>query len=216
MTLVEVKKRISEAERIGSRPIGSVRLIAVSKTMPADRILPVLKQNHRDFGENRVQEAARKWPDLRRLYPETRLHLLGPLQANKVRTAVSLFDAIHSLDRIRIAERIASVGTELGKCPELFVQINTGEESQKSGVLPRDADGIISRIRDLGLTVSGLMSLPPFGEEPALHFGLLAAIAKRNNVKGLSMGMSHDFETAVRLGSTHVRVGTAIFGRRNS
>ena len=214
MALADVLTRMAAAEDAASRPSGSTRLIAVSKTMTEAQIVPVLEQGHRDFGENRVQEAVRKWPELRARYPDVKLHLLGPLQTNKVRAAVEMFDAIHSLDRIRIAERIAAASAEHGHSPDLFVQVNTGEEPQKSGVLPKQLDAFIAQLIALGLSVSGLMCLPPVNEEPALHFGLLSALAERNGITGLSMGMSHNFETAVRLGASHVRVGTAIFGER--
>jgi hypothetical protein len=174
----------------------------------------VLDAGHRVFGENRVQEAAGKWPEWQARYTGVELHLLGPLQTNKARQAMELFDVIHSLDRPKLAATLARLADETGGCPDLFVQVNTGEEPQKAGVLPADADGFVAECRGLALPVVGLMCIPPAEEEPALHFALLAKIAERNGLTGLSMGMSGDFETAVALGATHVRVGSAIFGER--
>lgn len=205
---------MSEAEAEAGREPGSARLIAVTKMQPEERIRAVLDQGQLEFGENRVQEAAARWPELMERYPGIELHLLGPLQSNKARQAIRLFDAIHSVDRIKIAERIAGLAQEAGECPELFIQVNTGEEPQKSGVVPTDADGFVKRLRSLDLPVRGLMCIPPLEDEPALHFALLAKIAARNGLEGLSMGMSADFETAIRLGATHIRVGTAVFGQR--
>ena len=214
MSLSDILGRVRTAEAEAGRERGSTRLIAVSKLQPEERIVSVLDDGHRIFGENRMQEAAAKWPALLERHPTAELHLLGPLQSNKVRPAMSLFRAIHSIDRIKIAQRIASLAQELGGCPELFIQINTGEEPQKSGVLPEDADEFIAKIRKLDLPVRGLMCIPPIDDVPSLHFALLAKIAERNGLDGLSMGMSADFESAVRLGATHVRVGTAVFGAR--
>ena len=214
MSLSDILGRVRTAEAEAGRESGSTRLIAVSKLQPEERIVSVLDEGHRIFGENRLQEAAAKWPGLLERHPTAELHLLGPLQSNKVRAAMSLFRAIHSIDRIKIAQRIASLAQELGGCPELFIQINTGEEPQKSGVLPEDADEFITEVRKLDLPVSGLMCIPPVNDVPSLHFALLAKIAERNGLDGLSMGMSVDFESAVRLGATHVRVGTAVFGAR--
>lgn len=202
------------AEAEAGREPGSARLIAVTKMQPEERVRSVLDQGQLAFGENRVQEAAARWPELLERYQGIELHLLGPLQSNKARQAIRLFDAIHSVDRIRIAERIAGLAQEAGGCPELFIQVNTGEEPQKSGVAPTETDGFVERVRDLDLPVRGLMCIPPQEDEPALHFALLAKIAARNGLEGLSMGMSADFETAIRLGATHVRVGTAVFGER--
>jgi len=194
-----------------------VTLVAVSKTFGPDAIRPVLDAGHRVFGENRVQESLKKWRDLKQAFPDTQLHLIGPLQTNKVRDAVTLFDAIHSVDRIKLAKALATEMSKQGRALELFVQINTGEEEQKSGVLPGHADAFIATCRnDLGLTVAGLMCIPPAEENAALHFGLLASIAGRNDIAGLSMGMSADYETAIALGATHVRVGSAIFGARKT
>ncbi len=214
MSLEEIKTRIQEAEQAAGRAPGSVQLIAVSKVQPNERVEAVLDQGHRCFGENRVQEAAGKWPDFAERYDGIDLHLIGPLQTNKARQAMELFDCIHSVDRPKLAKTIARLAQETGHCPDLFIQINTGEEDQKAGVLPADADGFIADCRALDLPVKGLMCIPPVDEEPSLHFALLAKIAARNGLTGLSMGMSSDFEIAIALGATHVRVGSAIFGDR--
>ena len=214
MSLSEIKSRIAAAERAASRPEGSVRLIAVSKKQPLERVHQVLAEGHRLFGENMVQEAAGKWPAFREEFGEIEVHLIGPLQSNKVKQAVGLFDAIHSVDRTKLARKIASEIQAQGRTPELFIQVNTGEEPQKAGVLPADADAFIAECRGMDLTINGLMVIPPVDEEPALHFALLRKIAERNGLQGLSMGMSSDFETAIALGATHVRVGSAIFGER--
>lgn len=215
MSLQEIKERIAKAETAASRGPGSVTLIAVSKVQPDERIEVVLNAGHRCFGENRVQEAAGKWPGFRERFDGIDLHLVGPLQTNKVRQAFDLFQAIHSVDRLKLARAIARVAQEAGHCPEIFVQINTGEEDQKAGVPPGDADGFIAECRDLDLPLRGLMCIPPVDEEPSLHFALLGKIAERNGLAGLSMGMSGDFERAIALGATHVRVGSAIFGERD-
>ncbi|WP_170372976.1 YggS family pyridoxal phosphate-dependent enzyme [Ruegeria arenilitoris] len=214
MSLQEITARIAKAEAAAGRPKGSVRLIAVSKVQPNDRVEAVLKQDHRCFGENRVQEAAGKWPAFRESYPDIDLHLIGPLQTNKARQAMELCNAIHSVDRPKLAKTLARLAQELGQCPDLFIQVNTGEEAQKAGVMPAEADDFVAECRSLDLPVRGLMCIPPVDEEPALHFALLAKIAGRNGLDGLSMGMSSDFETAIALGATHVRVGSAIFGDR--
>jgi hypothetical protein len=214
MSLAEIRDRIGQAEAKAGRAPGSVTLIAVSKQQPEDRIEAVLREGHRVFGENRVQEAAGRWPALRDRYDDIELHLIGPLQTNKARQAMELVQAIHSVDRPKLARTLARLADELGHCPELFVQVNTGEEPQKAGVLPGEADGFVAECRDLGLPVVGLMCIPPLDEEPSLHFALLAKIAARNGLEGLSMGMSGDFEQAIALGATHVRVGSAIFGER--
>lgn len=213
--LADVRARIAEAEREAGRPAGSVTLVTVSKTFDAEAIRPVLESGHREFGENRVQEAQAKWPALREDYRDIELHLIGPLQTNKVRDAVGLFDCIQTLDRPKLARTLASEMAAQGRKPRLFVQVNTGEEPQKAGVLPADVDGFLRSCADEhGLAVAGLMCIPPVEEEAALHFALLAKIAARNGLTGLSMGMSGDFELAVALGATHVRVGSAIFGHR--
>lgn len=214
MPLSDITTRIAAAEAKAGRAPGSVTLIAVSKVQPLDRVEAVLEEGHRVFGENRVQEAAGKWPDFRARFEGVALHLIGPLQTNKARQAMELCDAIHSVDRPKLAATLARLADEIGQCPELFVQVNTGEEPQKAGILPADADGFVAECRMLNLPVRGLMCIPPVEEEPALHFALLAKIAERNGLDGLSMGMSSDFETAIALGATHVRVGSAIFGER--
>lgn len=211
----KVLDTIAGAERDAERPEGSVRLVAVSKTFDADAIRPVLDAGQRLFGENRVQEAEGKWPALREAFPDTILHLIGPLQSNKAKNAVALFDAIESVDRPKIAKAIAREADSQGRQPDVFLQINTGEEPQKAGALPEEADAFIAEARDvLELPVKGLMCIPPVDEPPAPHFMLLAKIAERNGLTGLSMGMSADFETAIRFGATHIRVGSAIFGAR--
>ncbi|MGV6804394.1 MAG: YggS family pyridoxal phosphate-dependent enzyme [Ruegeria sp.] len=214
MSLQDIKARILKAEAAAGRVEDSVQLIAVSKVQPNDRIEAVLEQGHRCFGENRVQEAAGKWPAFRKKFSEIDLHLIGPLQTNKARQAMELCNAIHSVDRPKLATTLARLSQELGHCPDLFIQVNTGEEEQKAGVLPAEADAFVSECRSLDLPVRGLMCIPPVDEEPSLHFALLAKIAHRNGLVGLSMGMSSDFETAIALGATHVRVGSAIFGER--
>ena len=214
MPLTDISDRISAAEARAGRPSGSVRLIAVSKVQPNERVEAVLKAGHRCFGENRVQEAAGKWPEFRETFPDVELHLIGPLQTNKARQAFGLFQSIHSLDRPKLAKTFARLADETGTCPEMFVQVNTGEEPQKAGVLPGDADAFVADCRSLNLPVRGLMCIPPADEEPSLHFALLRKIAERNGLEGLSMGMSGDFESAIALGATHVRVGSAIFGER--
>ncbi len=215
MSLAEIKERIRKAEEASGREPGSVRLIAVSKMQPEPRVRAVLEEGHRLFGENRVQEAAGKWPSWREEFPGVELHLLGPLQTNKARQAMGLFDAIHSVDRPKLARTLARLADEQGHCPDLFVQVNTGEEPQKAGVLPAEADDFIAEVRRLGLPLIGLMCIPPVNEEPSLHFALLRKIAKRNDLPELSMGMSHDFERAIAQGATHVRVGSGIFGPRD-
>ena len=214
MSLAEIQTRISAAEAAHGRPEGQVKLIAVSKVQPNARVEKVLTQGQRIFGENRVQEAAGKWPDFRASFDAIDLHLLGPLQTNKARQAVELFDAIHSLDRPKLAATLARLAQETGRCPDLFVQINTGKEPQKAGIMPEDADDFIASCRAMDLPVQGVMCIPPVEETPALHFALLAKIAQRNGLSGLSMGMSADFEIAIGFGATHVRVGSAIFGAR--
>ncbi|TMV04887.1 YggS family pyridoxal phosphate-dependent enzyme [Ruegeria sediminis] len=214
MPLQDITARIAKAEAEAGRPAGSVKLIAVSKVQPDARVEAVLQQGHRCFGENRVQEAAGKWPAFMERYDGIDLHLIGPLQTNKARQAMELCHAIHSLDRPKLAKTIARLAQEIGACPDLFVQVNTGEEAQKAGVMPGEADDFIAECRALDLPLRGLMCIPPIDEEPALHFALLAKLAERNGLAGLSMGMSDDFETAIALGATHVRIGSAIFGER--
>ena len=215
MSLIDIQNRIAKAESDAGRPAGSTKLIAVSKVQPNDRVEAVLQQGHRLFGENKVQEAAGKWPDFRESFQEVSVHLLGPLQTNKARQAMELFEAIHSLDRPKLATTLARLAQEMGQCPDLFIQVNTGQEPQKAGIMPADADGFVAECRALDLPIVGLMSIPPVDEEASLHFALLAKIAERNGLTGLSMGMSGDFEKAVAFGATHVRVGSAIFGARD-
>ncbi|MBV9826978.1 MAG: YggS family pyridoxal phosphate-dependent enzyme [Alphaproteobacteria bacterium] len=213
--LAAVHSRIEAAARTAGRDSADVSLIAVSKTQPADAVRAALAAGQRVFGENRVQEALAKFPELREAYPDLVLHLIGPLQTNKVKEAVALFDVIETLDRPRLAEALAREMQRSGRRPECLIEINTGEEPQKAGIAPTEADAFIADCRDrLGLPVTGLMCIPPADEEPALHFALLREIAKRNALGVLSMGMSADYETAVRFGATHVRVGTAVFGAR--
>ncbi len=214
MPLSDINDRIAAACERAGRDRSDVTLIAVSKVQPPERVEAVLAAGHRIFGENRVQEAQGKWPAWREAYPDVALHLLGPLQSNKVRAAMELFDAIHSLDRAKLARRIADMAQELGRCPDLFVQVNTGEEDQKAGLPPAEVDGFVAEVRGMDLPLAGLMCIPPVDEAPSLHFALLRRLAERNGLPGLSMGMSADFEEAVAFGATHVRVGSAIFGER--
>jgi PLP dependent protein len=214
MSLEEVNTRIEAALAACGRSSGSARLVAVSKVQPPDRIAAVLDQGQRLFGENRVQEASTRWPDLREKYDGVEVHLIGPLQTNKVNQALELFDAIQSVDRPKLAKKLADAAQTRGACPPLFLQVNTGEEPQKAGVVPTDADAFIAECRQMDLPVLGLMAIPPADEEPALHFALLKKIADRNGLDELSMGMSADFESAIRLGATYVRVGSGVFGQR--
>ena len=215
MSLNGINERIAKTCEQFGRDVADVQLIAVSKVQPNARVADVLAQGHRLYGENKVQEAAGKWPDFRDEFTDVNVHLIGPLQTNKARQAMELFDAIHSVDRPKLASTLARLAQEIGACPDLFVQVNTGEEPQKAGVLPSDADAFVAEARALDLPVKGLMCIPPVDEEPALHFALLRKIAERNGLMGLSMGMSSDFETAIQLGATHIRVGSAIFGERD-
>lgn len=213
--LAEVQARIAAAARAASREPASVTLVAVSKTHGADRVEELLRAGHRVFGENRVQEAQAKFPELKRRYPDLELHLIGPLQTNKARDAVALFDVIESVDRPKLAAELAREMARLNRRPQCFVQVNTGEEEQKAGIAPADTDAFIRAcIEEHKLPIVGVMCIPPADEEPALHFALLAKIAQRNGLKQISMGMSADYETAVRFGATHVRVGSALFGAR--
>ncbi len=214
MALAEIKDRIAKATERANRKKDAVTLIAVSKVQPNERVESILQQGHRVFGENKVQEAAGKWPMFRESFEDIDLHLIGPLQTNKARQAMQLAQAIHTLDRPKLATTLARLAQELGRCPDLFIQVNTGEEPQKAGILPGDADVFIKEAQSLDLPITGLMCIPPVAEEPSLHFALLAKIAARNGLSGLSMGMSSDFESAIALGATHVRVGSAIFGDR--
>lgn len=214
-SLHQVIGKIEGSAKAAGRDAQQITLIAVSKTFGGDRIVPIIEAGQRVFGENRVQESQGKWPHLKTQYPDIVLHLIGPLQTNKVRDAVELFDCIQTVDRPKLARSLAQEMARQDRWPDLFVQVNTGEEAQKAGVLPGDADAFISYCREeCGLAPVGLMCIPPFDEEPSLHFALLAKIAARNGLSALSMGMSSDFETAVEFGATHVRVGSAIFGAR--
>ena len=213
--LAEVHQRIAAAARAAGRDPAAVTLVAVSKTHGADMVREMLQAGQRVFGENRVQEAEEKLPTLKAEYPDLELHLIGPLQTNKARDAVALFDVIQSVDRERIAAALAKEMERLGRRPACYIQVNTGEEPQKAGVLPADLDAFVIACRDTHkLPVVGLMCIPPVDEEPALHFALLAKMAARNGLTRISMGMSADYEMAVKLGATHVRVGSALFGAR--
>ena len=213
--LGHVRAEIMRACKDAGRDPASVTLVAVSKTFGAEAIAPVIASGQRVFGENRVQEAKAKWPPLIDKHPGIELHLIGPLQSNKAKEAVALFDAIHSVDRASLCEALAKEIEKQGKTPTLFVQVNTGAEPQKAGVLPEGADAFLESCGDkYGLTISGLMCIPPADEAPGPHFALLATIARRNGLKLLSMGMSADFASAIAMGATHVRVGSAIFGGR--
>ena len=214
MGLSDIQNAMVKAATSAGRSVDDVTLIAVSKVQPNERVEAVLAAGHRVFGENRVQEAAGKWPEFKEKYEGVELHLIGPLQSNKVRAALELFDVIHTVDSEKLARRIASIGAEIDRIPRVFVQVNTGDEDQKAGVPLDGVDALVAQCRDLGLPVEGLMCIPPVNEEPSLHFALLAKIAARNNLTGLSMGMSGDFERAIALGATHVRIGSAIFGDR--
>jgi pyridoxal phosphate enzyme (YggS family) len=212
-----VQREIVAACRDAGRDPASVTLVAVTKTFGPEAITPALAAGQHVFGENRVQEAKGKWPGLREEYPEIKIHLIGPLQSNKARDAVALFDAIHTVDRPSLCGALAKEIERQGRQPDLLVEVNTGAEPQKAGVLPEDADAFVRTCRETyGLTIRGLMCIPPFDEAPAPHFALLAKIAARNGLDWLSMGMSADFATAIQLGATHVRVGSAIFGERQA
>ncbi|MEM9425597.1 MAG: YggS family pyridoxal phosphate-dependent enzyme [Pseudomonadota bacterium] len=215
MSLDDIQTRLVAAAKEHDRNLDDIHLIAVSKVQPLNRVEAVLEQGHRVFGENRVQEAQGKWPALRERFDDIKLHLIGPLQTNKARAAMELFDAIHTVDRPKLARTIARIADETGTCPDVFVQVNTGDEDQKAGCPIDDADALIAECRSLGLPLKGLMCIPPVDEAPSLHFALLAKIARRNDLTGLSMGMSSDFEDAIAQGATHIRVGSAIFGERS-
>ena len=215
MSLTDILARIADAEATAGRAAGSVRLIAVSKVQPPDRVEAALTAGHRLFGENYVQEAQGKWPGFRARFGAVAVHMIGPLQTNKAKVAVELFDAIHTVDRPSLAEKLARLAEARGACPDLFIQVNTGAEPQKAGVLPADADAFIASCRAMGLPLAGLMCIPPEGEDSTPHFRLLRAMAETNGLPGLSMGMSSDFEAAIAEGATHIRVGSAIFGARN-
>ena len=214
MSLAEIKNRVIETEIKFERFVGSTKLIAVSKVQPNNRIASVLEKGHRIFGENRIQEAQKKWPRFKEQYDNVELHIIGPLQTNKTRAAIELADSIHTLDRIKLAKSIARIAQELGKCPNLFVQVNTGIEEQKSGVVPQEVESFAKECLNMDLPLCGLMCIPPVNEEASLHFSLLKKIAEDNGLEKLSMGMSGDFEKAISFGATHIRVGSAIFGER--
>ncbi|WP_339108706.1 YggS family pyridoxal phosphate-dependent enzyme [Thioclava sp. GXIMD4216] len=215
MGLEDIIERIASAEKRAGRALGSVQLIAVSKVQPAERVEAVLAQGHRLFGENYVQEAQGKWPSWRETYPDVRVEMIGPLQSNKAKLAVELFEAIHSVDRMSLAKKLAHLAQERGETPDLFVQVNTGREPQKAGILPEDLDAFVKELIAMDLPVQGLMCIPPEGAPARPHFDALAEMAGRNGLWGLSMGMSSDFEDAIAAGATHVRVGSAIFGARD-
>lgn len=213
--LDDIRKRIAAAARAAGRDASTIDLVAISKQQPEAHVEAVLLAGQRHFGENRVQEAMARWSPLRPRFPDVRLRLVGPLQSNKAREAVAFFDAIDSLDRPKLAAALADAAQKEGACPDILIQVNTGEEVQKAGVMPSDADAFIAEARGAyGLPLRGLMCIPPVNEEPAMHFALLAKIAARNGLSELSMGMSGDFETAIRFGATMVRVGSAVFGAR--
>ena len=212
--LASVRSQIARAAQEAGRDPGAVGLVAVSKTFGPDVIRLALDAGHRVFGENRVQEAETKWPALKAAYPDVVLHLIGPLQTNKVKNAVALFDVIETVDRDKLVTALAKEIDKQGRGPEVFVQVNTGEEEQKAGVAPDDTDALVETARAAGLDVVGLMCIPPFDEEPSLHFALLRQIAERNGLARLSMGMSGDFPVAIAFGATQVRIGSAIFGQR--
>ncbi len=214
MSLVDIKETILAAEKKHNRAIGSITLIAVSKVQPNERIKSVLEEGHRVFGENRIQEAQSKWPTFKQQYESVELHIIGPLQTNKTRAAVELADSIHTVDRPKLSKNIARIAQELGRCPQLFVQVNTGGEEQKSGVLPKETESFVKDCLSMDLPVKGLMCIPPVHEEASLHFALLKNISENCGLKYLSMGMSADFEKAISFGATHIRVGSAIFGER--
>jgi len=214
--LQNLELAISKAAREVGRKRDEIKLVAVSKTFASEAIKPVLVSGQRVFGENRVQEAAQKWPELKQEFPDIELHLIGPLQTNKTKQAVELFECIQTLDRPKLARHLADAAQAVGRMPKLFVQVNTGAEQQKAGVMPEHVDDFIETCRkDYGFMIEGLMCIPPIDEEPSLHFALLEKIAKRNDVRDLSMGMSADFEKAIQFGATYIRVGRAIFGERN-
>jgi hypothetical protein len=214
--LAGILARIALARKTAIAPAPQTRLVAVTKTHDAQRVRPALDAGHRAYGENRVQEAQHKWPALKTEYPDIELHLIGPLQTNKVKEAVALFDAIETVDRPKLAQALAAEIAKSGRSPALFIQVNTGEEAQKAGVAPTEAPALIALCRELKLAVKGLMCIPPVDAEPAPHFALLRELAKAHGLDELSMGMSDDFETAIRFGASYVRVGTAIFGARAS
>jgi PLP dependent protein len=214
MSFAQINARVAAAVQAAGRARGAVHLIAVSKLQPLDRVHSVLTAGHRIFGENYVQEAGAKWPDLRAEFGPVAVHMVGPLQTNKAKLAVDLFDAIHSVDRPSLAEKLARLAQDRGTCPQLFVQVNTGAEPQKAGVLPDDLDAFLHSCTTMALPIQGLMCIPPEGQDSTPHFAMLSDMAARHGLTGLSMGMSSDFEAAIAHGATHIRVGSAIFGAR--
>ena len=214
MSLKEIYSKVEKAEQAFRKPLGNTKLIAVSKVQPLERIVSVLDQGHRIFGENRIQEANNRWPALKEKYDGVELHIIGPLQTNKTRLAMELADTIHTLDRAKLAKNIARLAQEMGNCPDLFVQVNTGGEKQKSGIPPSETGTFVKECLNMDLPVKGLMCIPPIDEEASLHFALLKNISENCGLKYLSMGMSADFEKAISFGATHIRVGSAIFGER--
>tara|TARA_B110000008_G_C16910651_1_gene540537 strand:- start:134 stop:790 length:657 start_codon:yes stop_codon:yes gene_type:complete len=216
LQIKKVKSLLKKSELLAKKRINSTKLIVVSKTQSEEKIEIVLKEGHRCFGENRVQEAHQKWPRLKENYNNITLHLIGPLQSNKTRQAFELFDVIQTLDRLKLAKALANLAQEKSFCPSLFIQVNTGEEPQKAGILPKDLDIFVKECRNMDLPIEGLMCIPPIDDEPSLHFALLKKMQDKNQLKSLSMGMSSDFETAILFGATHVRVGSAIFGKRET
>ena len=214
MSISEIQNRVRQTEEQFSKTIGGTKIIAVSKVQPNERVKAVLESGHRVFGENRIQEAQSKWPGFKKQYNDVELHIIGPLQTNKARAAMELADSIHTVDRPKLSKTIARIAQEIGKCPELFVQVNTGEEEQKSGVLPEETEAFVKECLGMDLPIKGLMCIPPIDEEASLHFALLRNISENCGLKYLSMGMSSDFEKAISFGATHIRVGSAIFGDR--
>ena len=216
MSLQDVQEKMARAALAAGRDVAKIKLIAVSKVQPNDRVAAVLDAGHRVFGENKVQEAQGKWPGFRAQFGTVELHLLGPLQTNKIKPTLDLFDVIHSLDRDKLARKLADEAQARGACPQLFVQVNTGEEPQKAGIAPAELDDFIARCRgEYALELAGLMVIPPLEDDPSIHFKMLAEMATRNGLHGLSMGMSGDYELAIAHGATHIRVGSAIFGERD-
>lgn len=215
MSLSLIQSRLQTALAKLGRHADSAQLIAVSKVQPLERVVAVLEQGHRLFGENYVQEAQAKWPDLRAQFGPVQVHMIGPLQTNKAKVAAELFDAIHTVDRPSLADKLAKLAQARGASPDLFIQVNTGAEPQKAGILPADTDAFVASCRAMDLPIRGLMCIPPEDQDPAPHFAMLAQMAGRNGLTGLSMGMSSDFEVALAHGATHIRVGSAIFGARN-
>ena len=215
MALAEILARVRAAELAAGRLPGSVTLIAVSKVQPLERVIATLDDGQRVFGENYVQEAAGKWPDLRARYAGTKVHMIGPLQTNKAKQAFDLFDVIQTLDRSSLAEKLARLAQAQGRCPELFVQVNTGAEPQKAGILPQDTESFLKTLAQMDLRPKGLMCIPPEGQDSKPHFQQLARLAQDNGLPQLSMGMSSDFEQAIAQGATHIRVGSALFGARD-